>query len=340
MLVPDRANTAPDMTSFVLAVEQFDDEEYEAAIVSLTEALEETDDNKFKGKILGKRASAYLRAANPVFEKAAEDAAANYRRDANDDTPLQTTIVCRTCGTKNPTDGLCSRCHNPLSQQAADRNMTQLHEFAQINSTDSVEVRVHDGSQGNRGQHRSRTPAALEHDRDMRFRTRFRRLGFTCGTDMVNETNYTHVDGSTNPPPDWYAKMADQREKDRQKGRDYAFYQAVDARLAAHVNAHMPMSRTDRMQQFGGFMSVRPAPGAQPLDRQRDRAFWQLVLGCTGVRSGEDLSLDNARLSEERGRLRQARGHDARRRPGGSRRYCGCRRRDCQYLRVYRRSAD
>ena len=65
------------MSSFVLAVEQFDDEEYEAAIVSLTEALEETDDNKSKAKILGKRASAYLRAANPVFEKAAEDAAAS-----------------------------------------------------------------------------------------------------------------------------------------------------------------------------------------------------------------------------------------------------------------------
>ena len=44
------------MSSFASAIEHFDDEEFEIAVTSLTKALEETDDNTVRAKILEKYA--------------------------------------------------------------------------------------------------------------------------------------------------------------------------------------------------------------------------------------------------------------------------------------------
>ena len=62
------------MATFIKGLEQFDDEEYESAIVTLTHCLD-TEDPKSRAKILEKRASAHLQLAN--YEAAAEDASAS-----------------------------------------------------------------------------------------------------------------------------------------------------------------------------------------------------------------------------------------------------------------------
>jgi tetratricopeptide (TPR) repeat protein len=62
------------MSNFATAVEQFDDEEYDLAVTSLTKALDECDDNNVRAKILAKRASAHLQLS--LFENSAEDATA------------------------------------------------------------------------------------------------------------------------------------------------------------------------------------------------------------------------------------------------------------------------
>ena len=63
------------MSSFASAIEHFDDEEFEIAVTSLTKALEETDDNTVRAKILEKRADAHLHLS--MYETAAEDASAS-----------------------------------------------------------------------------------------------------------------------------------------------------------------------------------------------------------------------------------------------------------------------
>ena len=63
------------MSSFASAIEHFDDEEFELAVTSLTKALEETDDNTVRAKILEKRADAHLHLS--TYETAAEDASAS-----------------------------------------------------------------------------------------------------------------------------------------------------------------------------------------------------------------------------------------------------------------------
>ena len=210
---------------------------------------------------------------------AAADAFANHiAREADSAAPLQVTTICRICSQAhiNHVDGMCSRCHNPLTAKVVALNNARAYdrqrEFAERYSTDSVAVRVHDGVQGNRGLHRSRTPAKMERQKDLEIQIRFRRLGFKTGVDLFNETNWSAQGGSTTAPKPqgWRQKMDAQHLHDNQHDRDLAFYQALDSRLASHRVTHMPMSLAERVQRFGGQLSVHPQPGAPPLSRQHN----------------------------------------------------------------------
>jgi hypothetical protein len=221
-----------------------------------------------------------------VREAAAADAIANHlAQQANSAAPVQTTTVCRICSQAhlNFEDGLCSRCHNPLTAQVATRNAVRSETwrredyesqraFAERHSTDSVSVRVHDCSQGNRGQNRSRTPAKLAHDKDIALQTRIRRLGFRTGVDMYNESNWQAKDGSSTAPKplNWRRNMDAQHLHDREHDRDLPFFQALDSRLASHKVYYKPLTLDERVQRFGDRMSVHPQPGAPPLRLQQN----------------------------------------------------------------------
>ena len=89
---------------------------------------------------------------------------------------------------------------------------------------------------------------------------------------MFNETNWSAKGGSTPAPkpPDWRYKMDAQHTHDETHDRDLHFYQALDHRLATHKVIHKPMSIAERVERWGGQMSVRPQPGAPPLSRQQN----------------------------------------------------------------------
>ena len=212
---------------------------------------------------------------------AAADAYANHiAREIDSDAPMQLTTTCRICGQThlNHVDGMCSRCHNPLTAEVAALNndrasfFERQQELAERFSTDSVAVRVHTGEQGNRGLHRPRPPARMDRQKVLEIQIRFRRLGFQTGVDMFNETNWSAKNGSTTAqkPPDWRYRMDSQREHDYRHDRDLQFYEDLDQRLASYMKVYKPMSIHERVARWGGHMSVRPQPGAPPLSRQQN----------------------------------------------------------------------
>ena len=100
--------------------------------------------------------------------------------------------------------------------------------------------------------------------------TRIRRLGFASGVDMVNESNWSrNGDTTAQKPLNWRSNLTWQHDVDKELGRDLAFYQAFDERLAAYQTVRKPMSLQQRVDRFGNQFSVVPQPGAPPLRHQQ-----------------------------------------------------------------------
>jgi len=99
---------------------------------------------------------------------------------------------------------------------------------------------------------------------------RIRRLGFASGVDMITESNWSAKDGSTIAPKplNWRSSLNWQHDYDRDHGRDLAFYQAFDERLATYEVQRRPMTLEQRVSRFGNQFSVHPQPGAPPLRHQ------------------------------------------------------------------------
>jgi len=208
-----------------------------------------------------------------VAAAAASDTVANemaYRAGAT--TAAQWTTVCQICTTlhRNRHDVICSRCHNPLTENAAKRYKIQ-HEFAQRLSNDQVIVQVSDGKHGSRGMHRYLDEYQLQKVKDDTLHKRIRRLGYQNGADFYNERNWEPAPGETEAPPGWRDAMDEHHAHDRKIGRTLQDYYDMDDRRA-YRKAHkqdLGMTSAAREAQFGGYLTVRAAPGAPPLRQQQ-----------------------------------------------------------------------
>ena len=119
--------------------------------------------------------------------------------------------------------------------------------------------------------HRYLDEYQLQKVKDDTLHKRIRRLGYRTGADFYNERNWEPAPGETEAPPGWRDAMDEHHAHDRKIGRTLQHYYDMDDRRA-YRKAHkqdLGMTPAAREAQFGGYMTVRAAPGAPPLRQQQ-----------------------------------------------------------------------